>query len=331
MDDSGTALKGERNPQSVHVTLLAGGISAEREVSLQTGAQIAAALERSGCQVFKSDISPDDLSALDHRPCDVVFPALHGTFGEDGQLQKILEDRGLTFVGSGSQASKLAMDKAAAKSRLLEQHIATPPWQVVYAHKFKDSWTPISGIGYPCVIKPVSEGSSVDCAICASAPAAREHLAQSLARHGAMLVEKCIVGPELTVGVIDGQALPTLQIRPLSAFYDYQAKYVRDDTEYLFDIALPAKTLEAVRRMALEACRAMGVRHVARVDIMVDGKTGEPFVLEVNTMPGFTTHSLVPKAAARAGIGFDELCGRLVNMAIRDHAAAERRPETPLA
>src|SRR3954467_14155616 len=152
----------------LNITLLCGGISAEREVSLLTGTQIAEALRTVGHRVWQSDIAPDNLAALDRRPCDLIFPALHGLFGEDGQLQSILEKRGIPFVGSGSAPSRLGMDKAATKSRLLEHGLPTPNWQVVYKHKFTEYWTAANSVGYPCVIKPISEGSSVGCKICTS-------------------------------------------------------------------------------------------------------------------------------------------------------------------
>ena len=304
----------------LNITLLSGGVSREREVSLASGSQIAAALRRRGHTVFEADIGPENLSALDHRPCDLVFPALHGTFGEDGQLQEILESRGVAYVGSRPAAAKLAMDKVAAKSVLAEKCIATPNWQVVSSGKYKDSWTPRSGIGYPCVIKPIADGSSMACRICTNISDARSHLSEFLPQYGAMLVEKFISGPELTVGILDDAALPIIQVRPAAAFYDYQAKYTRDDTEYVFDIALPEAVLNKVRQMALETYTCIGSRHLARVDIMVDQATMEPMVLELNSLPGFTSHSLVPKAAARAGIAFDELCERLAAMALRDRS-----------
>lgn len=308
----------EDNRTSLAVTLLAGGISSEREISILTGREIAGALVRAGHRVFEADIAPDNLAALDHQPCDVVFPALHGVFGEDGGIQQILESRGMAFVGSGSHCSRLAMDKVATKSVLVENSVPTPNWQVVHATKFKDSWVPATGIGYPCVIKPVSEGSSVDCGICHNAQEARDHLTTTLPRYGSMLVEQYIVGPELTVGILDGVVLPTIQIRPAARFYDFQAKYFRDDTEYLFDIDLPPSVLAEASRIALQSWHAVGARHLARVDVMVDAVKQNPSVLEINTMPGFTTHSLVPKAAARAGIEFVDLCDRLVKMARRD-------------
>lgn len=304
--------------RKLHITLLAGGISAEREVSLHTGAQIAAALRQAGHKVFESDIGPDNLAGLDHKPVGLVFPALHGVFGEDGQLQAILEQRGLAYVGSTAAASKLGMDKAATKSCLLEHNVPTANWQVVYAHKFKESWTPASGIGYPCVIKPIAEGSSVGCRICRDAASARAHLAEFLPKYGAMLVERFIDGYELTVGILDGRTLPVCQIKAHTEFYDYQAKYTRDDTEYLFAIDLPPRVLAEVARAAELTHKYVGARHLSRVDVMVDRQTLEPFVLEINTMPGFTTHSLVPKAAAKAGIDFVALCDRLARMALRD-------------
>jgi len=189
---------------------------------------------------------------------------------------------------------------------------------VLYAHKFKDSWTPTSGIGYPCVIKPIAEGSSVGIKICPDLATARAHLAQTLPQYGAMMVERFIAGPELTIGILDGRTLPIIQIQPATEYYDYEAKYTREDTRYLFDIALPADTLALVADMALRTHRCIGARHLSRVDIMVEAQTQQPYVLEINTMPGFTTHSLVPKAAQRAGIEFVALCERLARMALRD-------------
>lgn len=304
--------------KKLDITLLCGGISAEREVSLLTGTQIAEALRTVGHRVWQSDIGPDSLAALEHRPCDLIFPALHGTFGEDGQLQKILEDRGLPFVGSGSAASRAGMDKAATKACLQEHNIPTANWQVVYQHKFKDNWTPATGIGYPCVIKPISEGSSVGCKVCLTLDQARAHLAETLPRFGAMLVERFVDGFELTVGILDNRTLPIIWIKPATPFYDYEAKYTREDTEYLFEIPLPELVLSDVRAAAEATHRQIGCRHLSRVDVMVDKQTHEIAVLEVNTMPGFTTHSLVPKAAAHAGIRFTELCDSLARMALRD-------------
>lgn len=304
--------------EKLNITLLAGGISAEREVSLQTGKQIAAALRRCGHFVFESDVGPDNLSALDHKPCDLVFPALHGTFGEDGRLQAILEKRGIPFVGSDSAASHLAMDKLAVKKILVDRDVPTPVWQVVRQSEFTPHWEPVEAVGLPCVIKPNADGSSVACRICHSLSEARGHLSATLPKYGQMLVERWIKGPELTVGIIDDHPLPIIQIRPSTEFYDYQAKYVREDTQYLFNIDLPETVLYDVSNAALRTYHWVGARHLARVDIMLDQASLQPMVLEINTMPGFTTHSLVPKAAEHAGITFDQLCDRLARLALRD-------------
>ena len=309
----------------LHITVLAGGISAERDISLLSGNQIAAALQRRGHQVTLADIAPDDLSALEHRPCDLIFPALHGLFGEDGTLQEILERGGIPFVGSGSVASRLAMDKIDTKIALAAYGLPTPAWQTVQALP-AETWTPDARIGLPCVIKPVAEGSSVGCRICRDAEEARAHLQRTLPRYGRMLVEKFIEGLELTVGVLDAAALPAIHIHPRADFYDYNAKYVRADTEYHFVIDLPAAVLEAVRNLALRTYQAVAARHLARVDVMVDRRTLEPFILEINTLPGFTSHSLVPKAAAHAGVPFDELCDRLARMALANGCPSSPRP-----
>jgi D-alanine-D-alanine ligase len=302
--------------RKLDITLLRGGISAERDVSLETGKQIANALRAAGHRVWESDIKPDDLAALDHKPCDLVFPALHGAFGEDGKLQTILEERGLPFVGSGAVASRMGMDKAATKSCLHENHVPTPPWQIVYKHKYQRNWTP--RVGMPCAIKPIAEGSSVGCKVCRTVVEARAHLEGTLPVYGAMLVEKFIDGYELTVGILDGRTLPVIWIKPATAFYDYEAKYSRNDTQYVFDIPLPEKVMEEVRWAAAATHRHIGCRHLSRVDVMVDRATHAAYVLEVNTMPGFTSHSLVPKAAKQAGIEFSDLCERLARMALRD-------------
>lgn len=308
----------------LNITLLRGGISAERDISLLTGEQIARALRTAGHNVFESDISPTDLSALDHRPCDLVFPALHGIFGEDGAIQQILEDRGLPYVGSGPAASRLAMDKIATKTRLLEHNVPTPAWQVVYEQKFHDAWSIAPNVGYPCVIKPIAEGSSVGIRICHESISARAHLAQFLPRYGAMMVERFVDGLELTVAILDGKALPIIQIKPATPFYDYQSKYVRDDTQYLFDIGASSDTVIRVAQIARATYAHVGARHLSRVDVMLEKATNEPYVLEINTLPGFTAHSLVPKAAAKAGINFVELCDRVARMALRDAPVAAR-------
>jgi D-alanine-D-alanine ligase len=294
------------------LTVLSGGPSAEREVSLQSGAAIAAALVRLGHVVKVKDISPEDLSALD-VPADFVFIALHGTFGEDGQVQELLTRGGLAFCGSDAAASALAMNKAATKARLVEAGLPTPRYHV-YHHRGNQH--NLSCWRLPVVIKPVASGSSVDTYIARDAYSFQRCLDRVAGKYGVALIEQYVRGPELTVGILGDEALPVCQIRTRREFYDYQAKYIDDDTEYLFDIDLPEELLRRVQRLSVKAHSAIGCADFSRVDWLVDERTLEPYVLEINTIPGFTSHSLLPKSAARVGISFDQLCDRIVQLGL---------------
>jgi len=311
---SGRPRRADRKLDSLDVTVLAGGPGAERRVSIQSGQAVEAALRRLGHRVELLDIGPDELSALD-RPADVVFIALHGEFGEDGTVQAILEDRGIPYTGSRGPSSRLAMDKLAAKRRFEERGIPTPKYEFVDHRSIAglESRFPV-----PAVVKPISSGSSVDTTIARTAGRLREAAADLVNRYGAALVEQYIRGPELTVGILGDEALPVCEIRTEREFYDYQAKYVDDATQYLFDLELPGEVLERVRRLALAAHQSLGCRVFSRVDCMLDGTTLAPYFLEVNTIPGFTSHSLVPKAAARRGISFDQLCQRILELSLSD-------------
>lgn len=294
------------------VTVLSGGPGAEREVSLKSGRAVAEGLRRAGYEVTLADIDPDHLDALD-LPADMIFIALHGTFGEDGQLQRILDQRGLTYCGSGAAASALAMDKLSAKCRFVEHRVPTPAFDVVTADRVERicaQWTA------PVVVKPVCEGSSVGCRIVRQQEELRPILTDTIQQYGRCLIEKFVAGPELTVGVLGDEVLPPIQIRAAGEFYTYEDKYLVDTTEYLFDIALPPATLAEIRALSLRAHQSLGCRDFSRVDWMVDARTGQPYALEVNTIPGFTDHSLLPKAAARAGYDFSGLCRRIVELAM---------------
>ncbi|MFQ5804901.1 MAG: D-alanine--D-alanine ligase [Phycisphaerae bacterium] len=295
--------------KKLRVTVLAGGPSAEREISLASGGAIADALRQRGHEVFVADVGPDNLAALDH-PADVVFPALHGTFGEDGTIQRIMEQRGIRFVGSGSQASALAMDKVAAKRVAESLGIPTPAYEVV---------TPLDKplLPLPVVVKPIAEGSSVGTTVVRE-PGKLQRSVESVAgKYGRALVERFIAGDELTVGLLGEQTLPPICIRPRRDFYDFEAKYHDDHTEYLFNAGHPRTLLERASTLSRRVCAALGCRHLARIDWIAGPGEGLWF-LEVNTIPGFTSHSLVPKAAAHVGIPFDELVERLVRMAIEE-------------
>lgn len=310
-----TDLQAPRSPHSsiatLDITVLMGGPGAEREVSLNSGKAVAGALMRRGHRVNCCDISPGDLSALD-KPADLIFIALHGTFGEDGELQAILADRRMAYVGSDAASSRLAMDKAESKKRFVAAGITTPPWKIITQQQLNrqmNSWR------LPTVIKPVDQGSSVDTFIARDAYGFQAAMERVVVKYGRCLIEDYIEGPELTVGILGKTALPVCEIRTAREYYDYAAKYLDDATEYLFDLDLPAELLQTVRALSIEAHHALGCRDFSRVDWMVDSKTHRPYILEVNTIPGFTDHSLLPKAAARANIGFDQLCQKIIELA----------------
>jgi len=302
---------------SLAVTVLMGGPSAERAVSLDSGAAVAAALRTAGHDVFTADISPENLTALDREPLDVVFPALHGAFGEDGTLQEILDDRGIAYVGSDASASSLAMDKAAAKRLFDIQGLPTPP-STVFPHKPNSVALDhvVRQLGYPLVVKPVAGGSSLNVTIAHDSRELQAGMLACMMDGEPVLLERYIDGREFTVGVLGDETLPVIElvVDGEHEFYDYDAKYSSETTRYLEVGGLPVETMIRIRALALAAHRALGCRDLSRVDLMLDDR-GNPWLLEVNTLPGFTSHSLVPKAAARAGISFPQLCDRLVRMA----------------
>jgi D-alanine-D-alanine ligase len=291
------------------VTVLRGGPSTERQVSMAGGKAVADAARGLGHVVTEADITPDDLSALE-VPADVVFPVLHGRFGEDGQLQAILEQRGLAFVGSGSAASRVSMDKDASKRVWQAAGLPTAPWAIVT----RGDWAPSAGLEPPVVVKPLAEGSSIGVSVCETREALRDVLPKAVADFGSVMVERRLEGPELTVGILGDRPLPVIQVRPANDFYDFEAKYQRNDTAYLLDPDIDQATYEQVQQMAVRAFHSLGCRDLSRIDFIVDRHIG-PQLLEINTLPGFTDHSLLPKAAAHIGIPFGRLVDMLLEMA----------------
>ena len=299
------------------VTVLMGGPSTEREVSLISGGAVSAALERLGHKVTRSDINSTDLSALDRPGIDVVFIALHGAFGESGEVQELCERRGLAYTGSGPRASKLAMDKVLARAQFQQAGLLCAAGVHVRAGQDLASYrSRVDALGLPAVVKPVDGGSSVDLTIARDAASRDASLAAVLAKYSQVLVEQYVAGIEVTVGILDQQALPPIQIVPSGEFYDYTAKYADGSgTQYRFDLPTPATTVQELQAGALRAYQALGCRDMSRVDFIIT-PAGQCFVLEANTIPGFTSHSLLPMAAAKAGLSFDQLVSRLLEMAL---------------
>jgi D-alanine-D-alanine ligase len=297
------------------VAVLMGGVGAEREVSLQSGKCVTDALLKAGVNVVAADIQPHDMAVLSDESIDVFFIALHGKFGEDGQLQQILEDKSLVYTGSGPAASRTAFDKIASKRAFESAGLETAPMIEVAADTdFEKLAGQIKTLGSKYVVKPVRQGSSVGVSILENAQVAAKAAKNCLADYGDCMIEKFITGRELTVGVLCGRALPLIEIRSKAAFYDYNAKYIADTTEYLFDTIDDAAAAERLNKAAVRAFDAVGCRDFSRIDFIL-GDDGVPYVLEVNTIPGFTTHSLLPKAAAKIGVKMSDLCMLIIDAA----------------
>lgn len=304
------------------VLVLMGGPDAERRISILSGRQVAQALRDSGrFDVREHVIDRPSGARLAELGGDVVFPVLHGRWGEGGPLQELLDALGVPYVGSEPAAARLAMDKIATK-RLLKANAGVP----VPADRLLELGD-VCDLSPPVVLKPVDEGSSVDLLICRNDAQIAEARALLHPARGAVMVERYVAGREITVGIVSGRVLPLIEIVPSAEveFYDYQAKYFRQDTRYVINPQLTAGMAEACAAIAAGAFEMVGCRDIARVDLMLD--EDGPWFLEINTMPGFTTHSLVPMAAARAGRDMPALCAALVDAALaRAGACAAAAP-----
>ena len=299
--------------------VLMGGMSSEREVSLETGGAVLAALQESGHNCIGLDWSPGTSlpALLDHANVDVVWNALHGTLGEDGAVQGLLECMGLPYTGSGVLSSATAMDKIASKKVFEMMGIPTPVWQVVA----RDSSPDQIEFEPPIVIKPANDGSSVGVSIVETTSEIGPALERIRGGRGDVLIERFVSGQEMCTGILGDGVLGSIEIRPAKGFYDYEAKYQRDDTEYLLPPTCSATTLARMEEIGLEAHRVLGCRGYSRVDFRVS-EAGEPFVLEINTLPGMTSHSLIPKIAAHAGMSYGQLCERILEQATLDSPLA---------
>ncbi len=297
-------------PAALRIAVLLGGPSAEREVSLKSGAAVARALRSLGHEVHEVDPRDGELSLP--AGIEVVFLALHGTYGEDGTVQQQLEYLGLPYTGCGSEASRLAFDKILTKRCCLEAGVPTAAFEVLNspAASWPMGWKP------PVVLKPARQGSSVGLQFVQRVEDWREALAEAFRFDTEVVMEEKIEGRETTVGILDGQPLPVVEVRPKRGAYDYHNKYTSGATDYFCPAPFDAATTALIQTVALGAFAAIGGRDYARVDVMVRAKA-EPVVLEVNTLPGMTKTSLLPKAAAAAGMSYAGLCQEMADLALR--------------
>lgn len=302
------------------VAVVMGGTSAEREVSLNTGAAIANALREYGyTNVVEIDLDPRNFGKqLAESKAEVVFNAVHGLYGEDGRLQTLLEIREMPYTGSGMIASVSCMDKVITKRMLRDAGISTPACLIVNKKESSIKEKIMQRFSLPVVIKPASQGSSIGVEIVKEEKQLDEALANAFKYSRDILVEEFIGGKELTVSMMqkDGEvvALPVIHIAPHSGMYDYHSKYTKGATEYICPADLDEETTKKVQEISKQAYEVLGCSGVARADVMLDEK-GNGYVLEINTVPGMTATSLVPKAAAAAGISFPELCNIILQSA----------------
>ena len=300
----------------MRVAVLMGGVSAEREVSLNSGKAVCQALAEAGHDVVAVDVRSEDLSGLEGHRVDVAFPALHGRFGEDGGVQSLLEQAGIPYVGSDPQASRAAMDKMASKCFFVSNGVPTPEFRLATATmRWEQIEEAAHEIQLPLMVKPLCQGSSVGVSKATMLDDVASGLASAFRYGRRALLERYVRGREYTVGIQDGQALPIVELRPRQDFFDYFAKYHDDKTQFILDLDLSEDAAAELKRLALEAHRVLGCQGLSRVDLMAD-QNGDPYVLEVNTIPGMTERSLFPKAARARGISFPQLCERLCRCAL---------------
>ena len=296
------------------VAVLFGGKSGEREVSIKSGSAVLAALKRQGVDAVAFDPATEALSELSQF--DRAFISLHGRFGEDGTIQGALELMEIPFTGSGVMASSLGMDKWRTKLMWRAVGVATPDFEVVT--EASDFAAIEQKLGLPLFVKPANEGSSIGISKVKTAGGLKAAYELAAKADPLVIVEQFVGGGEYTVGILGDEALPIIRIVPKNEFYDFEAKYLRDDTEYRCPCGLSAEKEAVIQQEALQAFRAIGCSGWGRVDFLMD-EAGMHYFLEVNTSPGMTDHSLVPMAAKAAGVSFDELVVKILSMTLDDN------------
>ncbi len=300
------ALTGKR------IAVLKGGPGSERDVSLATGAGVAKALRSLGAQVTEIDVRGSDFELP--AAVELAFIAIHGTFGEDGEVQEILEKRGVAYTGEGIEESRFAFDKIISKEKFDRHGVTTPAWEIISAGQRPS-------MSLPFVVKAPKQGSTVGVYI-VKEPAELDHaMAEAIKYDERLLVERFVPARELTIGILGDQALPIIEIIPKGGFYDFTNKYpflnpsAGGAAQHVCPAQIPEEQTRAIQELALRAHRALGLRVYSRVDVMLP-EVGEPTVLEINTIPGMTEASLLPEAAAAAGISYPQLCARIIELSL---------------
>jgi len=304
------------------VAVLMGGSSAEREVSLMSGSGVLQALQSLGVQAFAFDTAERELLDLKKEGFTRCFIALHGRFGEDGTVQGALELLGIPYTGPGVMASSIAIDKLMTKQIWRADGLPTPAWKKV--DSAEATRAALAELGCPMIVKPAREGSTLGLSKVTAMDQCAAAFALAAGMHDDVLCEQFIAGDEVTIAVLgsgaQARALPVIRIVAPDGNYDYQNKYFTDSTQYLVPCGLPEGEEAAIQQLVLKAFQSLGCRGWARADVMIDAVTRQPYLLEINTSPGMTSHSLVPMAARAAGIAYPELCLQVLQSASRDYA-----------
>jgi D-alanine-D-alanine ligase len=304
------------------VAVLMGGASAEREVSLMSGSGVLQALQGLGVQAFAFDPAERELLDLKKEGFTRCFIALHGRFGEDGTVQGALELLGIPYTGPGVMASSIAIDKLMTKHIWRADGLPTPAWKKV--DSAEATRAALAELGSPMIVKPAREGSTLGLSKVTAIDQCETAFALAAGMHDEVLCEQFIAGDEVTIAVLgsgaQARALPVIRIVAPDGNYDYQNKYFTDSTQYLVPCGLPEGEEAAIQQLVLQAFHSLGCRGWARADVMIDAVTRQPYLLEINTSPGMTSHSLVPMAARAAGIAYPELCLQVLQSASRDYA-----------
>jgi len=301
----------ETSPKKKRIAVMMGGLSREREISLKTGKAILKALIEKGYTVTAIDVGEDIPEKLVKERIECAFMALHGRFGEDGTIQGMLELMKIPYTGSGVLASALAMHKIMCKKFFLYESIPTPRFEIFHREEIKKTLPKKISLPFPVVVKPAREGSTIGVSIVQK----EEELGPALKEAGEydeeIMAEEFMKGKEITVGILEDIPLPIIEIAPRSGFYDYHSKYTKGETQYILPARISREKYLYAQEISLKAFQTLGCSGVARVDLMTD-EDENPFVIDVNTMPGMTETSLLPKAAGYAGIPFEDLVERIL-------------------